>query len=293
MATPRIINVIPNTGKAVGGESITIIGKDFDSACTVDFRLHPFQTLLPAAVTNFIGFPDNLQHVTVTTPAIPEESGIAGDITFISRRVTIRVTNPLGEYGEFLQSYVAEFLDTVPAFTEVGEVLFFPERLTATAGNTALFATFTERSDIYRQTYEFLPDPAGAVDYKAYGSFDYRPYDPRYTRKVGAFGRPYTYPAYITKGQILRVVLETYPGSAPGWSVTFKDDAGLDAFLGLGVGVGPAPGVPLEFVPMITDGYGCCSPVVLHDHMRFTITGAGPGIPPATYGAVHVYLGLD
>jgi hypothetical protein len=278
----------------VGGESITIIGKDFDPGCIVDFRLHPFQTLIPAVVTQFIGFPDNLQHVTITTPAIPEQSGIPGDITFFDRRVTIRVTNPpYGEFSERLQCYVAEFLDTAPKFTEIGEVLFFPERLTMTAGNSALFETFTANSDICRQTYEFLPDPAGAVDYKCYGDFDHRPYDPRYTKKVGSFGNPKNFTAYITRGQILRVVLETFPGSADGWSVTLRDDVGLDAFQGMGVGAGPVPGAPYEFIPTITDGYGASHLVTLHDHMRFTITGAGPGTPPTTYGLVHVYLGLD
>jgi len=291
MVVPRLISVTPTTGKASGGEVITISGMDIDAAAVVDFRLQPLQTLIPAVVAQFIGFPNNLQHVAVTTPAIPEQSGIPGDITFFDRPVTIRVTNPMGEYDELHMSWNARFIERVLTFTEIGEVLFYPERLNTAMGGGELFETFSAGVPIWRQTYEFLPDPAGVVDYKCYGEYDQRPYDPRYNSRKGAFGHPRLYPPFITRGEILKVVLETFPGNAGGWSVTLKDDTGIDALQGMGVGAGPAPGAPFVFVPAMQDGYGCCHPIVLDDHMRFTITGAGPGLPPATYGLVHVYLG--
>jgi hypothetical protein len=291
---PRLINVVPTSGKATGGENITIVGMDIDAAAVVDFRLQPSNTLIPAAaVVQFISFPNDLQHITVTTPTIPEQSGIPGDLTFFDRPVTIRVTNPpMGEYDELPLSWNARFIEREPAFTEIGEVLFYPERLNVPIGGDALFPTFSAGADLWRQTYEFLPDPTGTVDYKYYGQFDHRPYDPRHNRRQAAFGRPRNYMPFITRGEILKVVLDTFPGNAGGWSVTFKDDVGVDALQGMGVGAGPAPGTPVEFVPAIQDGYGCCHPIVLNDHMRFTITGAGPGMPPATYGLVHIYLGI-
>jgi len=291
---PRLINVIPTTGKAAGGENITIIGMDIDSLAVVDFRLQPLDILIPSAgVVQYISFPNDLQHITVTTPVIPPQSGIPGDITFFDRPVTIRVTNPpMGEYDELHMSWNAMFIERVPAFTEIGHVLFSPERLTVPTGNGALFESFSAGSAVWRQTYEFMPDPTGTVDYKAYGEFDFRPYDPRYNKRTAPYNRPRSFSPFITRGEILKVVLETFPGNAAGWSVTFKDDTGIDAFQGLGVGAGPPSGAPREFVPAMQDGYGCCHPIVLHDHMRFTITGAGPGTPPATYGLVHVYLGF-
>jgi hypothetical protein len=292
MTRPRLINVIPTTGKASGGENITIIGKDIDSAAVVDFRLQPLSTLIPAAaIVQFIHFPDNLQHITVTTPVIPPQSGIPGDLTYFDRPVTIRVTNPpMGEFDELHLSWNARFIEHALTFTELGKVLFYPERLNLT--DSALLETFTAGADLWRQTYEFMPDPAGAVDYKYYGEYDQRPFDPRHNQRRSAFGHPRVYMPFITRGEILKVVLETFPGNAGGWSVTFRDDVGIDAFQGMGIGAGPAPGAPVEFVPAIQDGYGCCHPIVLNDHMRFTISGAGPGMPPATYGLVHIYLGI-
>lgn len=294
MTRPRLINNIPKIFKASGGESLTICGKDIDSAATVDLRLQPLNTLIPCVVTQFINFPDNLQHITVTTPAVPPQSGIPGDITYFERHVTIRVTNPpYGEWDELEQAYHARFLDNTPTFTEIGHVLFYPERLTSPASGGALFESFTAGSDLWRQTYEFIPDAGGTVDYKAYSPYDQRPFDPRHNKRTSNWGRPRTYSPFITRGEIKRVILETFPGFPGGWSVTLRDDTGFDAFQGNGIGAGPPPGSAVEFVPVLVDGYGTSHPVVLHDHMRFTITGAGAGAPPSTYGLVHIYLGLD
>ncbi len=293
MVAPRLINVVPGNGKAAGGESITIVGQDIDPAAGVDFRLHPAQTTIAAAaITKFISLPDNIQHVTVTTPAIPELSGITGDITFFNRHVSIRVTNPSTEFGE-LHHWEATFIDRIPTFVEVGDVLFFPERLTTPTGGGALFESHTAGSDLWVQTYEFIPDGSGDVDYKGFGEFDFRPFDARYTQRRGNFGHPRNFTPFITRGTIVKVQLETFPTFAGGWDVEFFDDLGLDVFQGLGVGTGPASGSPIQFIPTIDDGYGDGEHITIHDHMRFKVTGAGAGTPPTTYGQVRVFLALD
>lgn len=292
MVLPRLISVLPTIGTAAGGESITIVGKDIDPAATVDFRLAPLDTLIPAAaITSFIDFPDNIQHITVTTPAIPEASGVPGDITFFDRSVTLRVTNPGPDFSELNLAFTAQFIDRTPAFVEVGSTLFFPERLTSPTGGGALFESFTAGSDLWVQTYEFLPDGGGEVDYKAFGEFDISG-DPRKVHRRGKFRRPRNFTPYITRGKILKVQLETFPGNAGGWTVEIEDDLGFDVLQGLGTGAGPVPGTPVEFVPAIDDGYGDGETVALHDHLRFHVTGAGAG-GAATYGQVRVFLGLD
>lgn len=294
MTAPRLISVLPSFGKAAGGDSVTIVGKDIDPAATVDFRLHPADTLIPAAgITGFINFPDNIQHITVTTPAIPEHSGVAGDITFFDRSVTLRVTNPGLEFDELELAYTVKFIDRTPTFVEIGDVLFFPERLTSPTGGGSLFESFTAGSDLWVQTYEFIPDGAGEVDYKAFGEFDFRPADPRHVKRTSNFRRPRNFTPFITRGQILKVQLETFPGNAAGWTVEIEDDLGVDVLQGIGVAAGPAPGTIFEFVPVLTDANGASQPVAVHDHLRFHVTGAAAGSPPATYGQVKVFYGLD
>ena len=290
MVVPRLINVVPGSGKAAGGESITIVGKDIDPTATVDFRLHPAQTLIAGVITKFLELPDNIQHVTVTTPVIPEASGIVGDITFFDRHVALRVTNPTTEFGELFH-WEARFIDRTPAFTELGSVLFFPERMTTPTGGGALFESFTAGSDLWVQTYEFIPDGSGDVEYKAFGEFDFRPFDARFVKRTGNFGRPRNFSPFITRGQILKVQLETFPTFVGGWTVEFLDDLGFDVFQGLGVAGGP--GSPVQFIPTIDDGYGDGELISIHDHMQFSVSGASPGSPPTTYGQVRVFLGLD
>jgi hypothetical protein len=286
--------VLPTHGKAAGGDSITIVGKDIDPLASVDFRLHPSDTLIPAAaITGFIDFPDNIQHITVTTPPIPEHSGVAGDITFFDRSVTLRVTNPGPDFDELELGYTVKFIDRTPTFVEIGDVLFFPERLTVPTGGGTLFESFTAGSDLWVQTYEFIPDGAGEVDYKAFGEFDFRPADPRFNQRRGNFRRPRNFTPFITRGQIMKVQLETFPGFAAGWTVEIEDDLGVDVLQGAGAAAGPAPGTIAEFVPVLVDVNGESQPVVLHDHLRFHVTGAAAGTPPATYGQVKVWYGLD
>ena len=294
MVVPRLISVTPTSGNAAGGETITIVGMDIDAAATVDFRLCPTSVLVPAAaVVQFINFPNNLQHLSVTTPAIPTQSGIVGDLTFFDRSVTIRVTNPpLGEYSELHFSWNARFIDHSLTFTEIGKVLFYPERLNTPIGGGELFETFTAGSSIWRQTYEFVPSVAGVVDYKAYGEFDIRPLDPRHNSRKGAFGHPRVYSPFVTRGKILKVVLQTFLGSAAGWSVTLKDDMGVDALQGLGAAAGPAAGGSATFISAKLDSTGQSQKIALNDHMRFGVTGTGVFTAP-TYGLVHVYLGLE
>lgn len=292
MTAPRLISVLPTIGTAAGGESITIVGKDIDPAAAVDFRLAPLDTLVPAAaITGFINFPDNIQHITVTTPPIPEASGVSGDITFFDRSVTLRVTNPGPEFDELNLAFTVKFIDRTPTFTEVGTTLFFPERLNVPSGGGSLFESYTAGSDIWIQTWEFLPDGSGDVDYKHFGEFNIDD-DPRKVFRTGNYRRPRNFTPYISRGQILKVQLETFPGNASGWTVVLEDDLGIDVLQGDGGGAGPAPGSPAEFVPVIVDTNGESQPVVLHDHLRFTISGAGAG-GAATYGRVRVFLGLD
>lgn len=292
MVLPRLISVLPTIGTATGGESITIVGKDIDPAATVDFRLHPSDTVIPAAaITSFIEFPDNIQHVTVTTPAIPEASGVSGDITFFDRSVSIRVTNPGPDASELHLAYTVKFIDRTPTFVEIGDVLFFPERMTSPTGGGSLFDSYTAGSDLWVQTYEFLPDGAGEVDYKHYGEFDISG-DARKVHHRGNFGHRRNFTPYISRGTILKVQLETFPGNAGGWTVEIEDDLGIDVLQGLGAAAGPAPGAPVEFVPVIDDGYGDGEKIAIHDHLRFHVTGAGAG-GAATYGRVRVFLGLD
>lgn len=291
MTQPRLISVVPGFGDSAGGDSITIAGKDIDPAATVDFRPavhHPSQTLIPAVVTGIKEFPNtfNVQHLTVTTPVIPIVAG------FYDRTVAIRVTNPpYGEYDEIIW-HARELLD-VPTFTEVGTVLFKPERLNESFGDTALHPTFTHGSNLWRHTFEFTADGSGDVAFKAINPLQgnigvaasTQGYHPNpsggpaadgstATRKTNYFG------PFITRGIINRVVLDTPTGSpAAGAAVTYLDDTEIDVFGG-GI-VMPAVGSPTDFVPLVDD-----QKVALNDWMEFNVSGASAG----GTGIVHIYF---
>jgi len=285
MVAPRLISCLPSFGNAAGGESVTIAGLDIDPAATVDFFPFPgwpSGVPLPAAVTGYIFFPNGVQHITVASPAIPTQSGTPGDLTFANRDVTIRVTNPpYGEFDELENGWDARFIDRTPTFVEVGTVLFFPERLLEPIGGGALFESFTEHTNLHRQTYQFTASAGGLVEYKAFNPV------PPFTHIRHEFGG-YDYAApYVSRGKIVRVVLEGITTTA-GWSARFFDDVNIDTFKGEGLAAGPAVGA-IDFVPSEVDGYGDSSPVWIDDWMRLSITGAGAG----GTGKVHVYLATE
>lgn len=284
MVAPRLISVVPKHGDCLGGESITIAGLDIDAAATVEFIPFPDGILpaIPCAVTNFVSYPNGVQHITVTTPPVT----IAPQ--FIDAIITIRVTNPLGEVAELRQGWHARRVEGVPTFTEVGRVLFFPEKLQTTwsgdLDGPGWFETYTLNTSLWKYTYLFEAGPAGTVLYKAANPAQFgqtltknlheNVEIPDSIKEQGYMG------PFITRGVIRRVVLETPAGSgAAGATVTWEDDQGIDVFTALGIM--PAAGTSMNFVPRVNSEL-----ISINDWMLLEVAGAAP----LSQGYVHVYM---
>lgn len=285
MVQPKLISVIPKFGDYAGGESIIIGGQDIDAAATVEFIPYSEQTALPAAITQYVSFPNGIQHITVTTPAITVYN------QNIDRPVTIRVTNPSGEFDELRKGWHARRLPSIPSFVERGTTLFYPEKLqTPWDGDPYgpyLFETWTLNTTIWKYTYDFTTDALGVVVYKAMlPAKKAQISTQKFQRNVGSYPEMTTtrhqgyMGPFITRGVIQRVVLEVPLGGAVGATVEWEDDAGLDAFQGGGTmpGVG---GTATEFIPLLTGEH-----ITVNDWMTLQVSNA----PANSRGYVHVYL---
>ncbi len=291
MVAPRLISVVPQYGMDTGGESITIAGLDIDAAATVDFILYPDGSAPPIAciVTGYTAYPNGVCHITVTTPPV------AIPVQWIDRIITIRVTNPpYGEFDELRQGWHARRFTDIPPFEELGRVLFFPEKLQAPwdadLNGPGWFETYTLNTTLWRYTYLFEADANGQVLYKAarpakFGQTLTQNWKENNLIAGDGIRRQGFMGPFITRGIIRRVVLETPAGSGVvGATVLWKDDAGIDTFMGLGIM--PAAGTSITFVPVLNDGYGDGETIAVNDWMLLQIDRAAP----LSQGLVHVYL---